>query len=507
MGDLAGALSVTLASIAPEFLLILGACAFYLSGAFGTIAERETDARKRADLNAWMTCAVLVAAMVVWVGQMYHRPSHLAANMLRFDVLAWFTKGLSMIGAMALVLLGWRHAPTRLGGEYYGSLLMAVAGLNFIGMANDLIGLFLSLELVSIPTYILLFLARVDAKGQESSLKYFLLSVFSSAIGLYGVSFLYGATGATNLEVVRSSLLGAEAAAMRDLLLLSMVFVVAGLSFRITAVPFHFYAPDVFAGTSLPMASYLSFAPKVAGFVALFRLVAGVMLAPEGQVPDGAGPPSRELAMLMGVLAAFTMFVGNILALQQTDLRRLLAYSGVAHGGYMLAALSIGQPIELAVPAAQAVLFYLAVYGAMTLGVFGVLTALSDSKHPINSIDDLHGLFRRQPLLTMAMTVFLFSLIGLPPTAGLMAKLNVFLAIWSNKSMTFVFLAVIIAINAAIGAVYYLRLVMAMYVREGGTVRAQADLPSCIVVAFCLAVTLGLFFVPGILLDVLQRLY
>jgi NADH-quinone oxidoreductase subunit N len=494
--------------LAPELMLLGGACAFFFAAAFARAMEPESFARReRASAWASSTIAVLVLAMVFWIPQFNLRAESLAANMVRFDVMAWYVKGLSLgVGAL-VTLLSWKRVSPTLGGEYYACLLLAVAGLNFIGMANDLVGLFLSLELVSIPTYVLLYLAKSDRDGQEATLKYFLLSAFSSAIFVYGISFLYGICGSTNLEVLRASLLGVEAANMKDLLLLAAVLVIAGLSFRITAVPFHFYAPDVFAGTSVPMAAFLSVVPKIAGFVALFRLVAGVVLAPPETLPAGSGPPSLELATMMGALATATMFAGNMIALVQTDVRRILAYSGVAHGGYMLLALSVGQPVELAVPAVQAVLFYLTAYGAMTIGAFAVLNAVAPQGEAIRNVDDLRGLHQRRPVLAAAMALFLFSLIGLPPTAGLMGKLQILLALWSQNASTFWFLAAMLAINAAIAAVYYIRLLLAVYSGTPERESAERDLASCIVVAICAALTLALFFAPWLALNALQFLY
>jgi NADH-quinone oxidoreductase subunit N len=494
--------------VAPELMLLAGACALFVAAAFVRPVDGDLESRKERG-SAWAVGAIatILLAVAFWIPQFSARAEAPAANMVRFDMLAWYTKGLSLFAAFFVALLSWRRVSPSFGGEYYGCLLIVAAGLNFIGMANDLVGLFLALELVSIPTYVLLYLARRDEKGQEAALKYFLLSIFSSAVFIYGLTFLYGVCGSTNLEVVRASLLGSEAIHLKELLLLSMVLVVAGLSFRITAVPFHFYAPDVFAGTSLPMAAFLSFVPKIAGFVALFRLVAGVMLAPPETLPAGSGPPSLELATMLGILATATMFAGNMIALVQTDVRRLLAYSGVAHGGYMLLALSVGQPSELAVPAVQAVLFYLTAYGAMTVGVFAVLNATSSRDAPIETLDDLRGLSTQRPVLAAAMGLFLFSLIGLPPTAGMMGKLQILLALWSKNSSTFWFLAVLLAVNAAISAVYYIRVLLAVYSGTAERTAPRTDAASVVVVAICAALTLGLFFFPAIVMRALQHLY
>ena len=337
------------------------------------------------------------------------------------------------------MLLASRPAGTPAAPEYVGLLLLTVAGMMLVAVANELVLVFVGLELVSIPTYILLYLGRNDVASQESATKYFFLSILASAILLYGFSFLYGTTGSTDLAAIRQRL-ASPAAASGGLLALAkvaLVMIFAGLGFRITAVPFHFYAPDVYQGTTQANAGFLSVVPKIAGFMVLLRLVAVGM--------TGIGPYPWRIAL---VLAILTMTLGNFVALWQDNVRRLLAYSSIAQAGYML----IGLAACLAAPGnpdaangAAALLLYLLVYAVATLGAFAALDCLSGkgdrhllceapegpsrqkvpvpfSQRQIDGIDELAGLawttgWTRR-FLAWALALFFFSLTGVPPLAG-----------------------------------------------------------------------------------------
>ena len=341
--------------------------------------------------------------------------------------------------------------------------------------ANDLVTLFLTLELISISTYILLYLFRIDPAAQEAALKYFLLSVFSSALLLFGFSYLYGLGGTTNIPALADALThgdedGALAVRLPAVVLIALVMIVSGLGFKITAVPFHFYAPDVYQGTATPAAALLAFVPKVAGFIALLRVLGFIGIDPR----TSGLTLGNETPVFLWILAAFTMSLGNVLALLQTNLKRLLAYSSVAHAGYMLVALAAAHHIQASDKMAglsglggvPAVLFYLVAYGGMTVGAFAVLAYLSTPERPVENEDDLAGLSRSHPGLALMMTLFLFSLIGIPLTAGFVGKLLIFLGALSVEGDRAIFyreLALLMALNAAIGAWYYLRIITKMY--------------------------------------------
>jgi NADH-quinone oxidoreductase subunit N len=381
--------------------------------------------------------------------------------------------------------------------------LLIVAGTSLAGFANELITLFLALELISIPTYVLLYLPRPDRPAQEAAVKYFLLSIFSSGLLLFGFSYLYGLTGTTNVPALLEAFAGAETAGPPPVALAAVVMVVAGLGFRITAVPFHFYAPDVYQGAPTSGAALLAYIPKVAGFVALIRL-----LGYAGPVRDLVGPAGyagltlkMQVPLLLWILAAITMTLGNVVALWQDNLQRILAYSSVAHAGYMLIGLTAVPYLAPNAPGGVgAVLFYLVAYGAMTLGAFGVIALLNTGGRRVETVDDLAGLGRTHPGVALLMALFLFSLIGLPLTAGFAGKLQLFwgaLEVWQQVSgdagRLYLVLAVIGALNAAIGAYYYLRIISVMYLRGAVKPLPQPrSWPGLVMLWVCAAVTVWL---------------
>jgi NADH-quinone oxidoreductase subunit N len=413
-----------------------------------------------------------------------------------------------LVGAAAIVLLAWEEVPDEKAADFYACLLILTAGLSLVGRANDLITMFLSLELISIPTYVLLYLPKDGLSQQEASIKYFMLSVFSSALLLFGFSYLYGIGGTTNLSALFQFEADLKPESATSLYLLALVMILAGLGFRITAVPFHFYAPDVFQGAPTSMAALLAFMPKAAGFVALARILGYIQTQTTG-VFGGAQVP-----LLLWLLAAITMTAGNVLALLQDNLKRILAYSSVAHAGYMLIGMAAA-PYLRTVPSqgvqglhgTEAVFFYLIAYGAMTIGAFAVLVYLEAANRTARTVDDLAGLGRSNPVLAIVFMLFLFSLIGLPLTAGFAGKFLLFMSalaaenrLDSNRGL-FLALAIIGAINAAIGAYYYLRIVATMYLRDPvKSFEVRVRPASAVVMAGCAILTLlmGIYPTPVI---------
>lgn len=485
----------------PEVVLLLTACLQLLAAPF--VGPRSGGSVR--SLVAGLSVAALATAAWLWLN---NSPPPLPGDWqgpFRLDELAWFIRGLTLASGIVLVLASWNQFAVDDTGECHACLLLILTGINLTAAANDLVGLFLALELVSIPTYVLLYCLRRTAAGQEAVLKYFLLSIFSSAVVLYGFSFLYGLAGTTNLEAIRAALLRSGDGPLPLIVAAALLAVVAGTSFRVTAVPFHFYAPDVFQGTHAAGAALLSIVPKLAGFVVLLRLVA--------VLPAGAGlTPGITLTEVLGLvlwwLAVITMTVGNVLALWQSNVRRLLAYSTVAHAGYLLVGLTVAQSHGGLAGGVEALLFYLVVYGFMTLGAFAVLIALGSAKRQIEAIDDLAGLARRNPGAALLLGLFLFSLTGLPPTAGFFGKFNLLVAAWSAGTPASQSLAVIMAVNAAIGAAYYLRIIAAMYLRpEPESPRiAKPELPALMGSLICAAATIALFVYPQWLWELVSRI-
>lgn len=497
----------------PEAALIATACILFLTAAF----RRDRDLALSLAL-AGVTVAGLLAVLVRPAP-----PSLPAAAPVLTDTPALFVQWVALVSAAILLFVACGEVEDGNAAEYFGCLLTAAAGLSLVGKANELVTLFLALELLSIPTYVLLYLPVRERAHQEAAVKYFLLSVLSSAVLLFGFSYLYGLTGSTNLTVVVDTLRTAHAEALSPLALVAVVLVVAALAFRVTAVPFHFYAPDVYQGGPPGVIAQLAFLPKVAGFVVLARLLG--LLGPDPRhLPFDAG---SHVPLLLYVLALLTMTLGNVLALLQDDVRRLLAYSGVAHAGYMLIGVIVAcsLPDARGVPQADprtgaavglvgptvggidALLVYLVVYGLMTVGAFAALLYLSSPDRPVEAIDDLAGVGRSHPVAALSLAVCLFSLIGLPLTAGFVGKLLLFVAAFtaptdSPMDTRYRILAVVAAVNAAIGAYYYLRVVGVMYLRTPlrplPSSRAYPALGAAVVLA---AATIVLGVYPGPLIQ------
>lgn len=436
-----------------------------------------------------------------------------------FTRLAIFFKILGLAAGALLVLLGWDEAGDEHAGEYHACLLLMAAGIGIVGSANDLTTMFLGLELISIPTYILLYLPRADEPAQEAAMKYFLLSIFSSGLLLFGFSYLYGLTGTTNIPAMLDALGSGQDGRRLPWLgvaLLATIMVVAGLGFRITAVPFHFYAPDVYQGTTNPSAALLALIPKVVGFAALIRLLGFAPGLSLQGLPTGRAL-GEQVPMLLWIMAAVTMSLGNILALLQDNLRRLFAYSSVAHGGYMLVGLAVVPYLANApgeyVGGIEAVLFYLVSYGAMTVGTFAVLHYLNTPERPVESVDDLAGLGRTHPGLALLLALFLFSLIGMPLTAGFAGKFLIFfdaLGLSSrempDQARRYQLLALIMALNAAVGAWYYLRMITVMYLREAiDPLPTPKPAPLVGAITVCAVLTLGLGIYPNALMQQIRR--
>lgn len=501
MNDAAVDIVNSLSLILPETVLVATACVHFLFGPFLINESGRTTARVR---HRWggLALVALVTALFMWWSKTPVDGD--AYGPFRLDALTWFIRGLSLAGGVVLVLINWNQYDDAHAAEGHALLLLIISGVNLAAAANDLVGLFLALELVSIPTYVLLYLPRRDASAQEATIKYFLLSIFSSAILLYGFSLLYGIAGTTNLTSLHKALWNAPPA-IPPVLIVALVMVVAGLSFRVTAVPFHFYAPDVFQGAPTSGAALLAFIPKVVGFVGLLR----ILWTPDVLSEQPVWTLASEGLPLLWILAAATMFLGNLMALVQTNIKRLLAYSSIAHAGYMLVGLTVGRQAAAAADGVEALLFYLAVYGAMTVGVFAALIYLSRPNRSIETIDDLAGLSRRRPVVALLMAIFLFSLTGLPPTAGFLGKLNLFLAAWSRGTTDSYWLAVLMAVNAAIGAWYYLKIVAVMYLQPQPATTSTEDVgsewPALVGIILCVIVTVGLFVSPEWLWKVIER--
>ena len=330
-------------------------------------------------------------------------------------------------------------------GEYYVLLLTAVSGMMFMTSGLDLLVIFIGLEIMSISSYILVGIKRKVARANEAALKYLLLGAFSTGFLLYGISMLYGATGSTILPQIIDEV--QKNGADNPLVIVGMALVVIAMSFKIAIVPFHMWTPDVYTGAPTPVTGFLSAAAKAAGFAVFVRvLLTGIPL-------DGANWEN-----VLWILAVLSMTVGNLMALRQSEVKRMLAFSSIAHAGYVLVAVVVGSASAI-----SGVIFYSFAYAVMGTGAFGILTIRDAGRVP-QTYDDLAGYGKRNPFQALMMTLFMFSLIGLPLTGGFIGKLQIFSAALDSG---WGWLTIIGILNSALSAYYYLRVVMFMYMREG----------------------------------------
>ncbi len=357
-------------------------------------------------------------------------------------------KGLFLLSGYVVVLLSSDYMAE---GDYYDSEFYQLISASVLGMlvmtsARDLISIFIALELLSIPAYLLAAWRKRDLKSNEAGLKYMLMGVFASGILLYGMSLLYGGAADTRLSVIGESL---SDGVSTPIVTLGVLFTIIGFGFKVSAVPFHTWAPDTYEGAPTPLTAFLAVASKTAGFVALMNVV---FFAFAGQ-PDLVEP-------FMWILAAATMTVGNLIALRQTNIVRMLAYSGIAQAGYVLAPLAVyGDRLA---DAQQAIVLYLVIYAAMNLGAFSVVI-IAARKTRSGEISAYGGMFRYAPGLTLAMTVFLFSLAGVPPMGGFWAKFFVFKVLTDGWGLWGTILALFVAVNSVVAAYYYLNVAKQMW--------------------------------------------
>ena len=441
-------------------------------------------------LAALGTVGAIVATVVLWGSERVT-----FGTMYVVDDFAVLFKLLFLGTLLAILGISWRYVAEHrfFQGEYYFLLLTSFIGMLLMPSSRDLIMLFIALETVSVPAFVMVGMRKRDLYSSESALKFFLLGVLSAALMLFGMSMVYGFAGTTDLVGIAAAISGETASV--PLLLGSVMLVLVGFGFKISAVPFHFWAPDTYSGAPMPVAAMLAVASKAAGFAGLV-VVAFIAFEP---VADVWGP-------MLGVLAVLTMTVGNLIALQQRDLIRLLAYSSVAQAGYILIPFGLARtgPEAAVVNAAaiEAVAFYLIAYAVMNVGAFGVAIAV-ERRTGLRSIADYAGLSGRSPLLAMGMTVFLLSLGGAPLTVGLWAKFAIIEAIAVDITLFGIVLAGFLVVNSVIAFFYYLKVIRTVWMDEApaGLPQLQPGFNLSAVVVVLMVGTLVLGVLPGLVTD------
>jgi NADH-quinone oxidoreductase subunit N len=360
-------------------------------------------------------------------------------------------------------------------GEFYALILFAVAGMTIMAASENLLSIFIGLELLSIPLYILAGFTRDRVYAIEGALKYFLLGAFSTGFILYGIALLYGATGRIDLAGIAEAVTAAEGGTADPVLLAGGALLLVGLAFKIAAVPFHFWAPDVYQGSLAPVAGFMATGTKAAAFAALVRIVT---------VGLAGSPVHHQWIVIVSILAILSMVIGNVVALAQQNIKRMLAYSSIANAGYLLVALAaVGRNGD----GAGSLMFYLAVYAFMTIGAFAVAAILGREGETDQgfALSAYAGLGKRRPFLAVAMTVFMLSLTGIPPAAGFMAKFYIFR---DAVRAGLVPLAAVGLVASVIGAFYYLRVVVQMYFREPAP---ESGVPSAMTPTDALAIAIA----------------
>ncbi len=455
----AGFTATDFSYLLPELILASAALVVLLADAFTPRARRTA--------LGWLTIAALVAtaACVLLVAGVHGTAG---GGLVAVDGFATFFKIVFLFAAILTVLMSMRFVELEgmRPGAYYFLILSATLGMMFMAGGIDLITLFVGLETMALSFYVLTGLIKPNRRSNEAAVKYFLLGCFSLGLLLYGMSMLYGLSGSTNLRTIATALAGRE---HDGWLMLGVILVVAGMGFKIAAVPFHMWAPDVYEGAPTPVTAFLSVGSKAASFAMILRIFV-----------EGLPSMSPDWRILFYALSVVTMTVGNIAALTQSNIKRLLAYSSIAHAGYLLIGVVAGSSRGV-----TAVLIYLFIYAFMQLGAFAVVVLLRRRDVIGDELKDLSGLYFRAPAAALAMLLFMLSLGGIPPTAGFMGKFWVFGAAIEQG---YVWLAVIGVLNSAASLYYYVRVVVFMWMKDQA---AGSELVMSPALAAVLAVTVA----------------
>ncbi len=456
-----------------DYLRILPEIVLSIFGMVIMVLDPLMDEKQsRKTLGAIALVGAVAGIWATWC--MARSPGVAFWNMVRVDGFSVFFHFLIMAIAAVVILISFEYMAVQQirAGEYYGLILFGVVGMALMSSAIELVLIFIALEISSISSYVLAGFRRHEAASSESSLKYFLLGSFATAFFLYGVALIFGATGSTNVDDVSRAL---RSASPPLLAYVAVALMFVGLGFKVAAAPFHIWTPDVYEGAPAPIVGLMSTAPKAAAFAVLLRIVFEM---------NAPGP-----FWLIWVSAALSMTLGNIGALVQNNVKRLLAYSSIAHAGYLLVAFAATPELGT-----SAVMFYTAAYAAMNVGAFAIVSHFANAGERYVTLEDYEGLGRSSPLMAATLAIFLLSLIGIPMTGGFFAKFYVFSAAMKSHLIG---LTIIGVINSAVGAYYYLRIIVVMYMRESR--KEVAIMPVPIGLGWALAISTAATIYLGVL--------
>ncbi len=421
--------------ITPEIILLVAAIIILILSLF--VSNKNI-------LGVLALSAVVVASL--YLPQSRKTDTTLFFNMLTNDSFSLFFKQISLFITSIVILfsMGYKELSEKTIGEYYFLLLNGTIAMLLAVSSNNLLMIYLSIEMLSLVSYILVAFLKNNPLSSEGALKYFLFGALSTGIMLYGISLIYGLFGTTDLSAISKTINTGQINGM--VLLILLVLLLAGIGFKCTLVPFHMWAPDVYQGAPTSVTAFISVGPKAVGFALLLRIFANNFF-----------PLYVNWVDLMTLISIFTMTIGNIIAISQTDIKRMLAYSSIAQAGYMLIGFVVGTAAGI-----EGVLYYILAYALMNLGAFGCVVLVSNSIKS-DAIEDYAGLYKKDPVTSFLMTIFLLSLLGVPPLAGFWGKFLVFTAAIQSK---FILLAIVGVINSVIAAYYYMRVIKFMYLDE-----------------------------------------
>ncbi len=474
---------------APETIIALTALAVL---AADLTAMRELDRRVRRIIGA-MIAGFGCAAAIAWI-LVLPQQGNFMEGMLVADPLTQFIKVALLVLTICTVVVSVGTDFTTHAGEYLALILLAAVGMMFLVSSEDILMLFISLELTSLSLYVLTAFNKRGPQSAESGFKYFLFGGMSAAFTLYGLSLLYGLSGATNLGRIAASIHGPK---LDPLLLLAIVLTVIGFAFKVAAAPFHLWAPDAYQGAPAPSAAFIASSSKVAGFFIFAKVMVLGFKGAEGSAAWGAYQPGWVPPL--AIMAAVSIVLGNLAAIVQSSLRRLLAYSAVAHAGYMLLAVVTPGEHSLA-----ALVYYVLTYALATLGAFAVVSVVQDRTGG-DRLSDFAGLSRRAPVLAFSMAVFMLSLAGIPPLAGFFGKFYIFASALraGAGSLGLLWLVILALTMSAVSLYYYLQVLKQVYIAEAPDDRTTLQIPvsTQVAVALLALAVVALGCAPGLLLS------
>lgn len=492
--DLDTLLSFDWSVMAPEFIILGVATLLSIVDLF---MPKHIDRR----IIGWLSFAGILAAIVSLIGLFDNDVTSILYDTFRLDSFAKAFKLLLLVGAALVMLIVISYEPKdglkEYHGEFFYLFLTALLGTMIMSSSGDMITLFVGLELLSITSYILAGMRKKHLPSNESAMKYVINGGISTAITLFGFSYIYGLTGATNLKDIGAVLMTITDSQYVYLLGLAFFMVFVGLSFKLASVPFHMWAPDVYQGAPTPVTAFLSVVSKIAGFVIILRFLLHVFAA----VPTD-GPASMPLLLkvqdYIGFLAGATMIIGNVVALRQRNIKRMFAYSSIAHAGYLLAAIT-----ALSLFMYDAIWFYLLAYLLMNLGAFAIIQIVTE-KTGTEDISHFAGLYKRSPFLAISMGLFILSLAGFPAMAGFIGKLNIFMGLFVQEQAHYVLGAIMIA-TTVISYFYYFGVLTQLFFRPAADKeKLRVPVGALLVIVLCLAGTVWFGLVPSSAFDFLH---